>query len=65
MLSLSRKPGQRILLKDSRGKEIWITATNRNAVDVFIGIDAPPDVNIVREEIIGRRSKNKMKGGNV
>lgn len=47
MLVLSRKPGERILIGDN----IAITVVRVGPHSVRIGIEAPRDVNIVREEI--------------
>ncbi len=47
MLVLSRKPGERILI----GDEIAITIVRIGPNSVRVGIDAPRDVNIVREEL--------------
>jgi len=47
MLVLSRKPGERILV----GKDVKITVIRVGPNSVRIGIDAPTDMNIVREEL--------------
>jgi carbon storage regulator len=47
MLVLSRKPGERILI----GPEIKVTVIRIGPNQVRIGIDAPPHLNIVREEL--------------
>ncbi len=47
MLVLSRKPGERILI----GKDVRITVIRIGPNSVRIGIDAPSDLNIVREEL--------------
>lgn len=47
MLVLSRKPGERILI----GDEIAITVVRIGPNTVRIGIDAPRDMNIVRDEL--------------
>lgn len=48
MLVLSRKPGERILI----GENVTITVVRIGINAVRIGIEAPDDVNIVREEIM-------------
>jgi carbon storage regulator len=47
MLVLSRKPGQRIVIDD----DIIITVVELRQGRVVVGIDAPRDVNIAREEV--------------
>ena len=47
MLVLSRKPGERILI----GDDIAITVVRIGPNTVRLGIDAPKDKNIVREEL--------------
>lgn len=47
MLVLSRKPGETIRIGDG----IFITVVHIGPNNVRIGIDAPDDVNIVREEL--------------
>ncbi|QDT34582.1 MULTISPECIES: carbon storage regulator [Thalassoglobus] len=47
MLVLSRKPGERILI----GEEIAVTVVRIGPNTVRIGIDAPRDMNIVRDEL--------------
>lgn len=47
MLVLSRKQSEKILI----GEDITITVCRISAVQVRIGIEAPPDVNILRKEL--------------
>ncbi len=47
MLVLTRKQGEKIRI----GNDIVITIAGTNDNQVKIGIDAPPDVKILREEI--------------
>ncbi len=49
MLVLSRKIGERIMLDG--GVVVTVLAMNRS--QVRLGVEAPPDVAILREEIIG------------
>jgi len=53
MLILGRKLGERIRLVVN-GVTIWVEVNRIAANDVRIGITAPPEVAIEREEIIGR-----------
>lgn len=48
MLVLSRKPGERILVGDN----IVITIIRIGPNTVRLGIDAPGDLNIVRDELV-------------
>ena len=52
MLVLSRKPGERILI----GDKVSITIVRIGPNTVRLGIDAPRDMNIVREELTDRSS---------
>lgn len=47
MLVLTRKHQQRIKI----GKDIWVTVLKWNREGVKLGIDAPKDVRILREEL--------------
>lgn len=47
MLVLSRKPGERIII----GDEVAITVVRIGPNAVRLGIDAPRDMNVVREEL--------------
>lgn len=47
MLVLSRKPGERILI----GENVTVTIVRIGPNTVRLGIDAPRDLNIVREEL--------------
>ncbi len=47
MLVLSRKPGERILI----GDDVTVTIVRIGPNNVRLGIDAPRDMNIVREEL--------------
>jgi carbon storage regulator len=49
MLVLSRKVGERILI----GENIAVTVVRIGQGGVRIGIDAPNDMNVVREELAG------------
>lgn len=56
MLVLTRKRNQKIKI----GKDIYITVLQTAKGQVKIGIEAPKDINIVREEI-----KEKINGFNL
>jgi len=51
MLVLSRKRGQRIILTTPDGLTITLTVTAIQGDKARIGIDAPVDVDIRREEL--------------
>jgi carbon storage regulator len=53
MLVLSRKPGERILI----GDQVVITIVRIGPNTVRLGIDAPRDMNIVREELCAEKSE--------
>ena len=53
MLVLSRRVGETILI----GDEIKVTVLNVTGKQVRIGIAAPDAMNIVREEIAGKKAK--------
>ncbi|MCA9086540.1 MAG: carbon storage regulator [Planctomycetaceae bacterium] len=58
MLVLSRKAGERILI----GDEITVTVVRIGPNSVRIGIEAPRDMNIVREELcVGRSTPDEAK----
>ena len=54
MLVLSRKPGERILI----GDDVTITIVRLGPGNVRVGIEAPRELSIVREEIAGLESGN-------
>lgn len=58
MLVLSRKTGERILI----GDDIAVTVVRVAQGSVRIGVEAPDDMAIVREEIKGRKSAGKQNG---
>ena len=58
MLILTRRAGEAILI----GNDIKITVTAINGNQVRIGIDAPREVKVLREELVWR---DKEAGGNV
>ncbi len=50
MLALSRKPGERILI----GDDVVITVVRIGPNNVRVGIEAPREMSIVREELCVR-----------
>lgn len=60
MLVLSRKKGERIVIKNRQtGEEIKVALINVVGQKAKIGIDASDNVWIMREEIINREKKHK------
>lgn len=55
MLILTRRKGERVMI----GKDVVIEVTALGGNDVKLGISAPKEVIILREEIIGREVKKK------
>lgn len=56
MLILTRNPGQTFFIRTPTGDNLTITClgVNKRSGQVRIGINAPKEYNIVREELIGR-----------
>ena len=59
MLVLSRKPGERILIGDN----IAVTVVRIAPGVVRIGVDAPPEMPIIREELRAGISAGTTKEG--
>ncbi|MFK3971155.1 carbon storage regulator CsrA [Pseudomonas sp. NPDC087358] len=55
MLVLTRRPGETIRIND----DIQITVTKIQGQQVWIGISAPQDVSVHREEIYNRIQKQR------
>ncbi len=57
MLVLSRKVGQRIVLDGG----VVVTVVGTRGSQVRLGVEAPPDVGILREEVVGtERRKHEL-----
>jgi len=55
MLVLQRRPGQRVRLTLPDGSVVWISVAevrSWSSGTVLLGIDAPPAVKVLREELI-------------
>jgi carbon storage regulator len=61
MLILSRKPGQSFTVNDN----IEITIVDISGDKVKIGIEAPKDVKILRNELLQTMEQNKKAAGSV
>ena len=55
MLILGRKVGESIMIGDA----IKVTVLNVHGARVSLGIEAPPDVRVDRQEIVERRKLEK------
>ena len=60
MLVLSRKPGERILI----GEDVAITIVRIGPNNVRLGIEAPREMNIVREELCDQSSNESQSNHN-
>jgi len=60
MLILSRKPGETIVIGDN---EIRVTIVKVDGLQVKVGIDAPRDMPVHREEIYEQAKANGTLGG--
>lgn len=56
MLVLARKKGERILIKTPTGEEVWIEVLSPLSIKVRLGVTAPLNVLIIREENLDRDS---------
>jgi len=56
MLVISRKPGESLILSDN----IKITVVSLSNDKVVIGIDAPKEIKVVREELLETIEANKV-----
>lgn len=54
MLVMARKAGERIICTTPSGEEIVVLIVRIGPLSVRVGVEAPDDVAIVREEIRGR-----------
>lgn len=62
MLVLARKPGQRIIMTWG-GREVVITFVgHRHSGSVVIGVDAPGDIVVHREEVQRQIDRSEARG---
>lgn len=59
MLVLARKIGERILVRSLAGDEIWIEIEKVTNGVVHLGITAPPEFLIDREEVAKAKALSK------
>lgn len=55
MLCLTRRPGQSIIITSKNGDTITIRCLRIDGNQVKVGIDAPAEYRIVRDELVGRK----------
>lgn len=59
MLVMKRRLGERIRI----GDQIWVTVTEITKENVRLGVDAPPEVRILREELIDDDERSPCRDG--
>lgn len=57
MLILTRRGGESIII----GENIKVTLLSVRGGQASLGIEAPAEINVVREEIVGKYSQNGQK----
>ena len=65
MLVLQRRAGQRVRLSLPDGSLVWITVADVRSWGtgtVALGIEAPPGVKVLREELISRDQRSEVRG---
>lgn len=63
MLAVTLRNGERVRLRDRRTGEVtWVMVLRGNDGKARIGIDALPDVDIVREELLARSGTTPGEG---
>ena len=66
ILAVTLKNGERLRLRDRRTGEItWVMLIRGNDGKARVGIDAPPDVEIVREELLARSGTTPGEGSSL
>jgi carbon storage regulator CsrA len=60
---LTRKEGERIFLNPGRPDQVVITLVRIDGTTAKIGIQAPDDVLILREEIVEAIDRERRNGG--
>jgi sRNA-binding carbon storage regulator CsrA len=62
VLAITLKNGERVRLRDAAGRDTWVMVIRSTDGKVRIGIDAPPDVDIAREELLARSDTRPGEG---
>ena len=55
MLILTRRPGETIMIELPTGEQIQVAVLGQKGNQIRLGIDAPADMVILREEVADRR----------
>ena len=56
MLILTRRPGETLFIETPAGEQIQVKVLEVKGNQVRIGMDAPDDISIVREELLKSRT---------
>jgi len=59
MLVLSRKEGESIILNLPNGEQVRICVTKYVGEQARVGIEAPNNIQILREELVGDQNGNR------
>jgi sRNA-binding carbon storage regulator CsrA len=62
VLAITLKNGERVRLRDAAGRDTWVMVIRSTDGKVRIGIDAPPDIDIAREELLARSGTRPGEG---
>lgn len=61
MLVISRKVGERLCIQVPGMPDVWITVVGRKSEKIRIGIEAPKDYLVRREELIPESDRPRRK----
>jgi carbon storage regulator len=59
MLILTRRPNQRLVMVTPSGEKITVEVLGNHGSQVKLGVDAPPQTSVDREEIYDRKQADK------
>jgi len=60
MLILSRKQGEKIVVHLGQGRKLTIEVIRTGKSKIILGLEAPQDIRILREEIKGKQEKTPV-----
>jgi len=63
MLVLSRKRGERLVLSLPSGGSVTVSVEYLGKMNVKLGVEAPDDVEILREELVVRETQTISREG--